>query len=270
MSALHAMATLDALRALAREAAAAILAVYEGSFAVETKDDRSPLTAADLASHRILVDGLRALTPEIPVLSEECAQLDPSVRRGWSRYWCVDPLDGTREFVKRNGEFCICIALIEDGVPTIGLVHAPVSGRCHVAARGLGAFVTEADGATRPIRAAVPGASWRVAGSRSHGDARTEGVLANLGPNEHRPMGSALKFGLIAEGAADLYLRFGPTSEWDTAAGQCLVEEAGGRVLDLQGEPLRYNRRDSVLNPDFVATGALDAAQRARLAEALA
>jgi 3'(2'), 5'-bisphosphate nucleotidase len=270
MSALHAMATLDALRALAREAATAILAVYEGGFAVETKDDRSPLTAADLASHRILVDGLRAFTPEIPVLSEECAHLDPVVRRGWSRYWCVDPLDGTREFVKRNGEFCICIALIEDGAPTIGLVHAPVSGRCHVAARGLGAFVVERDGALHAIRAAAPGASWRVAGSRSHGDARTEGVLAKLGPNEHRPMGSALKFGLIAEGAADLYLRFGPTSEWDTAAGQCLVEEAGGRVLDLHGQPLRYNQRDSVLNPDFVATGTLDAAQRARLAEALA
>ena len=269
MSALHATATLDALRTLARDAAAAILAVYEGGFAVEHKDDRSPLTAADLASHRILVDGLRALTPDIPVLSEECADLDPVVRRGWSRYWCVDPLDGTREFVKRNGEFCICIALIEDGAPTIGLVHAPVSGRCHAAARGLGAFVTEADAVTRPIRAAVPGASWRVAGSRSPGDARTEGVLAKLGPNEHRPMGSALKFGLIAEGSADLYLRFGPTSEWDTAAGQCIVEEAGGRVLDLHGQPLRYNQRDSVLNPDFVAHGALDAAQRAQLAEAL-
>jgi 3'(2'), 5'-bisphosphate nucleotidase len=270
MNALHTSETLDALRSLAQGAAAAILAVYDGAFDVTQKNDRSPLTAADLAAHRILVDGLKALTPGIPVLSEECADLDPSVRRGWSRYWCVDPLDGTREFVKRNGEFCICIALIEDGVPTIGVVHAPVSGRCHCAARGLGAFVVEADGATRAIRATTPGATWRVAGSRSHGDARIEAVLAKLDPNEHRPMGSALKFGLIAEGAADLYLRFGPTSEWDTAAGQCLVEEAGGRVLDLHGQPLRYNRRDSVLNPDFVATGALDAAQRARLAEALA
>lgn len=255
MSALHTMTTLDALRALAREAAAAILAVYESGFAVEHKDDRSPLTAADLASHRILVDGLRALTPEIPVLSEECADLDPALRRGWSRYWCVDPLDGTREFVKRNGEFCICIALIEDGAPTIGLVHAPVSGRCHVAARDVGAFVVERDGAMRAIRAATPGASWRVAGSRSHGDARTEGVLAKLGPNEHRPMGSALKFGLIAEGAADLYLRFGPTSEWDTAAGQCIVEESGGRVLDLHGQPLRYNQRESVVVHNFLAWG---------------
>lgn len=259
----------DAVIALARAAAAEILAVYESPFAIEHKDDRSPLTAADLASHRCIVAGLHALTPDIPVLSEESRDLDIAARREWSTFWLVDPLDGTREFVKRNGEFCICIALIEDGAPTIGLVHAPVSGRCHAAARGLGAFVTEADAVTRPIRAAVPGASWRVAGSRSHGDARTEGVLAKLGPNEHRPMGSALKFGLIAEGSADLYLRFGPTSEWDTAAGQCIVEEAGGRVLDLHGQPLRYNQRDSVLNPDFVAHGALDAAQRAQLAEAL-
>lgn len=261
---------LPALRALAKDAAAAIMAVYEQDFDVTRKEDRSPLTAADLASHRLLVDGLRALTPDIPVLSEECADLDVSVRRGWSRYWCVDPLDGTREFVKRNGEFCICIALIDDGAPVIGLVHAPVTGRCHYAARGLGAFVAEADGSTRTIQAAVPGAAWRVAGSRSHGDARSDSVLAKLGPSEHRPMGSALKFGLIAEAAADLYLRFGPTSEWDTAAGQCIVEEAGGAVLDLHGAPLRYNRCDSILNPDFVAFGALDPGQRAQVFGALA
>jgi len=269
MSAFDAAATLTAVRALAKQAADAIMLVYEGAFDVAHKDDRSPLTAADLAAHRILVDGLKALTPGIPVLSEESADLDVSRRRAWSRYWCVDPLDGTREFVKRNGEFCICVALIEDGAPVLGVVHAPVSGRCHYAAQGLGAFVVEADGATRAIRVVAPSAVWRVAGSRSHGDARTASVLARLGANEHRPMGSALKFGLIAEGEADLYLRFGPTSEWDTAAGQCIVEEAGGAVLDLHGQALRYNQRDSILNPDFVAFAALDASQRARLFEAL-
>jgi 3'(2'), 5'-bisphosphate nucleotidase len=270
MSAPDPQQLLDALRALARGAADAIMAVYEQAFDVSHKDDRSPLTAADLASHRILVDGLRALTPGIPVLSEECANLDVSVRRGWSRYWCVDPLDGTREFIKRNGEFCICIALIEDGAPVLGLVHAPVSGRCHFAARGFGAFVAESDGSVRRIQALAPGAVWRVAGSRSHGDLRSEGVLARLGANEHRAMGSALKFGLIAEGAADLYLRFGPTSEWDTAAGQCILEQAGGAVLDLHGAPLRYNQRDSILNPDFIAFGPLDAGRRAQVFEALA
>ena len=260
---------LHGLRKLAHDAAAAIMAVYQHDFDVTRKDDRSPLTAADLASHRILVDGLRALTPDIPVLSEECVDLDVSVRRSWPRYWCVDPLDGTREFVKRNGEFCICIALIDDGAPVIGMVHAPVSGRCYYAARGQGAQVIAADGSSQAIRARTLGTTWRVAGSRSHGDARSAGVLGRLGANEHQPMGSALKFGLIAEGAADLYLRFGPTSEWDTAAGQCIVEEAGGAVLDLHGQALRYNQRDSILNPDFVAFAALDASQRARLFEAL-
>jgi 3'(2'), 5'-bisphosphate nucleotidase len=270
VSGIDSAALLASLRVLAQQAATAILGVYEHGFDVAHKDDRSPLTEADLASHRLLLAGLTTLTPDIPVLSEESVDLDVTERRAWSRYWCVDPLDGTREFVKRNGEFCICIALIDQGEPVIGLVHAPVSGRCHYAARGQGAFVAEADGQVRAINAAANPDLWRVAGSRSHGDARGDAVLARLGPNEHRPMGSALKFGLIAEGSADLYLRFGPTSEWDTAAGQCIVEVAGGAVLDLHGAPLRYNQRDSVLNPDFVAIGAVDAARRAQVFEALA
>ncbi len=270
MTALTPAQLLDALRPLAARAADAIMAVYREAFDVAHKDDRSPLTAADLASHRILVDGLRALTPDIPVLSEESADDESADRRQWPRYWCVDPLDGTREFVKRNDEFCICIALIEHGVPVLGLVHAPVSGRCHYAALGVGAFVAEVDGSARAIRCAESGDVWRVAGSRSHADQRSESVLARLGANEHRPMGSALKFGLIAEGSADLYLRFGPTSEWDTAAGQCIVEAAGGAVLDLAGAPLRYGQRDSVLNPDFIALGSVDAEQRARVFGALA
>jgi len=261
---------LDELRALAREAATAIMAVYRERFDVAHKDDRSPLTEADLASHRILVEGLRRLTPDIPILSEESAASDVAGRRSWARYWCVDPLDGTREFVKRNDEFCICIALIESGVATVGLVHAPVSGRCHFAALGLGAFVAEAEGQVRAVKAAVATDLWRVAGSRSHADARSDAVLARIGRHEHRAMGSALKFGLIAEGAADVYLRLWPTSEWDTAAGQCIVEAAGGSVLDLHGAPLRYNQRDSVLNPDFIALGTLDAARHAAVLEALA
>lgn len=270
MSGVITPALLDALRTLAATAADAIMAVYRQSFEVSSKDDRTPLTEADLASHRILVGGLRALTPEIPVLSEESSAHEVSERRSWSRYWCVDPLDGTREFVKRNDEFCICIALIEDGAPVLGLVHAPVSRRCHFAARGLGAHIAEADGAVCELHAVNVAQTWRVAGSRSHGDARSDCVLAKIGAYEHRAMGSALKFGLIAEGAADLYLRFGPTSEWDTAAGQCIVEVSGGSVLDLHGEPLRYNQHESVLNPDFVAMGALDAEQRARVFEAMA
>ncbi|MGL6289186.1 MAG: 3'(2'),5'-bisphosphate nucleotidase CysQ [Silanimonas sp.] len=248
--------------ALAETAGRAIMAVYTRDFAVESKDDRSPLTAADLASHHVLVDGLRALTPDVPVLSEESAALDVAERRTWRRLWLVDPLDGTREFVKKNGEFCICIALVDDGVPVLGVVHAPVTGVTWSAVAGEGAWRREAGGDDVPLRvhaanapaaALVPAPPLRVAASRSHLDPRTEALLERLPGAERVPMGSALKFGLLAEGRLDVYPRFGPTSEWDTAAGQCLVEATGGAVLDLDGRPLRYNRRDTLLNGDFIA-----------------
>lgn len=245
--------------ALAEAAGRAIMAVYAAEFAVESKDDRSPLTDADLASHRLLVAGLEALTPDIPVLSEESAALDPAVRRSWPRLWLVDPLDGTREFVKKNGEFCVCIALVERGTPVLGVVHSPVSGVTWSAAAGEGAWRREAGaddvalGAQQPSREAQDGVGLRVAASRSHLDARTAALLERLPRPERVTMGSALKFGLLAEGRLDLYPRFGPTFEWDTAAGQCLVEAVGGAVLDLDGRPLRYNQRDTLLNGDFLA-----------------
>ncbi len=253
--------------ALAEAAGCAIMAVYAKAFAVESKDDRSPLTAADLASHRLLVDGLEALTPSVPVLSEESLAIPAAERLAWPRLWLVDPLDGTREFVKRNGEFCVCIALIEHGVPVLGVVHAPVTSVTWSAVAGLGAWRREAGAAEVPLAATTPRATCprgtvpteqgatplRVAASRSHLDARTAALLERLPDAERVPMGSALKFGLLAEGRLDLYPRFGPTSEWDTAAGQCLVEAVGGAVLDLDGRPLRYNQRDTLLNGDFVA-----------------
>ncbi len=242
--------------ALARDAAAAILGIYDSAFAVEHKADASPLTAADLAAHRILVDGLERLTPEIPVLSEEAAEdATWKVRAGWHRLWLVDPLDGTREFVKRNGEFSVNLALVEEGDVVFSIVQAPVTGELWHATRGLGAFRREGerDVALQSRRPATP--PLRVAASRSHRDERTEAFIAKFGDIEPVSLGSSLKFCRLADGRLDVYPRFGPTSEWDTAAGQCILEAAGGLVLDPKGRPLRYNQRDTLLNGDFLAIG---------------
>jgi 3'(2'), 5'-bisphosphate nucleotidase len=243
---------------LARTAGAAIMKVYAGDFAVEHKDDRSPLTAADLAAHRLIVDGLTALTPDLPVLSEESASVSWDERRRWSRYWLVDPLDGTREFVKKNGEFTVNIALIEDGATTFGVVFAPALDELHFGIRGIGAFVRDGNNDV-PIMTRRPAiAPLRVAASRSHMDPRTAAALERMGETQTQGLGSSLKFCRIAEGRIDVYPRFGPTSEWDTAAAQAVLEAAGGVVLSLDGQPLRYNTKDSLLNPDFIALGDAD------------
>ncbi|MDE2271352.1 MAG: 3'(2'),5'-bisphosphate nucleotidase CysQ [Xanthomonadaceae bacterium] len=241
---------------LARRAGAAILEVYAGSFAVEHKADDSPLTAADMASHRAIVAGLRELTPDIPVLSEESRDIAWGVRRDWQRYWLVDPLDGTREFIKRNGEFTVNIALIEDHAPVLGVVLIPVTGELYYGIAGEGTFLESAPGALpRPVATRAAATVPVVAGSRSHGNERQAAILGNLGEHMLLPVGSSIKFCMVARGDADLYLRLGPTSEWDTAAAQCVLEQAGGAVVDLQGEPLRYNAKESLLNPEFLALG---------------
>jgi 3'(2'), 5'-bisphosphate nucleotidase len=241
---------------LAHAAADAIMAIYEHAFEVERKADASPLTAADLAAHRILVEGLERLTPDIPVLSEEAAEdATWNTRREWRRLWLVDPLDGTREFVKRNGEFTVNLALIEDGEAIFGIVQAPVTGQLWHAARGGPAMLREGRN-ERVVQARRPATSpLRVAASRSHRDTRTEAFIARMGEVEPIGLGSSLKFCRLAEGALDVYPRFGPTSEWDTAAGQVVLEAAGGAVLDAKGRPLRYNQRDTLLNGDFMALG---------------
>ena len=244
---------------LTHDAAAAILGIYDSEFAVERKDDNSPLTAADLAAHRCIVEGLARITPDIPVLSEESAETPTAQRRSWSRFWLVDPLDGTREFVKRNGEFTVNIALIDVGVAVYGFVQAPVTGVLWHGGAGIGAFRRErGDDALRDRRLhtrAPAAAPWRVAASRSHRDPRSEAFIARMGQTEPRSQGSSLKFCALAEGELDVYPRFGPTSEWDTGAGQCVLEGAGGAVLDPRGRPFRYNQRDTLLNGDFVALG---------------
>lgn len=252
--------TLQALRedvlGIAQDAAARILEVYQRDFEVMRKGDASPLTDADLAAHHCIVAGLTRLTPEIPVLSEESAHtIALETRRPWSRLWLVDPLDGTREFIKRNGEFTVNIALIDQGVSVFGVIQAPVTGVLWHGAPGHGAFRRDADGeqalhVRRPARAPL-----RVAASRSHQGPRTEALMARMGELETIGLGSSLKFCRIAEGGMDVYPRFGPTSEWDTAAGQAILEAAGGAVLDPRGRPFRYNQRDTLLNGDFIALG---------------
>jgi 3'(2'), 5'-bisphosphate nucleotidase len=259
MSTLVEGAIRESVIALAVAAAADILAIYEHPFDVERKTDDSPLTAADLASHRRIVEGLHRITPHIPVLSEESAAIEIATRRSWSRLWLVDPLDGTREFVKRNGEFTVNIALIEDGVATFGVIQAPVTGELWWGDLAHGAYRRDAVGeiALETRTPALP--PLRVAASRSHRDARTEAFITKMatatGEFESIGVGSSLKFCRVAEGAIDVYPRFAPTSEWDTAAGQVIVEAAGGCVLDPKGRPFRYNQRDTLLNGDFVALG---------------
>jgi 3'(2'), 5'-bisphosphate nucleotidase len=245
--------------AIALAAGHAILDIYETDFEVAAKDDDSPLTKADMASNRRILAGLRELTPDVPVISEEIGLPDFAERSGWHRYWLVDPLDGTREFVKRNGEFTVNIALIESNRPVLGVVHVPVTQKTYLGCAGFGSEVRDADGTRKPLGVALESASpVRVVGSRSHRGDSLDAFLELLGDYEMVPMGSSLKFCLVAEGVADVYPRLGPTSEWDTAAAQAVVEYAGGSVVTLDGEALTYNTKSDILNPHFLVAGPQD------------
>ncbi|MGA8864107.1 MAG: 3'(2'),5'-bisphosphate nucleotidase CysQ [Gallionella sp.] len=239
---------------LARAAGTAIMDIYHGEdFGETSKADNSPLTLADLAAHKVIVDGLGKFAPQYPVLSEEAADISYAVRSRWASFWLVDPLDGTKEFLKRNGEFTVNIALVEHGIPVLGVVYAPVLGVCYFAARGTGAFVQRGDAAAQAIRAEAhpDGSVIKVVASRSHSDVRTAALLQKLGKHECISMGSSLKLCLIAEAAAHFYPRLGPTMEWDTAAAHAVVIEAGGMVCDTGERALRYNKED-MHNPEFL------------------
>ncbi len=241
---------------LAQTAGERIMQVYRSEFAVAHKDDRSPLTEADTAAHDIIVAGLNALTPNVPVLSEEDALVPFAKRSVWPWFWLVDPLDGTREFVKRNGEFTVNIALIKGHQAVLGVIHVPVSEVSFMASQGQGAFRQERHGQPTPIKVRPwDGGRIAIAGSRSHNDGKFDAFLAQFDDVELVNIGSSLKSCLVAEGKVDVYARFGPTSEWDTAAAQCIVEEAGGSFTDMQLQPLRYNAKDSILNPNFLVFG---------------
>ena len=235
-----------------------IMKVYgSADFGVTQKGDDSPLTLADLAAHEHIVATLEALPVRYPVLSEEAADIPFETRRAWTRYWLVDPLDGTKEFIKRNGDFTVNIALIVDGYPVLGVVHAPALEVSYFAAEGAGASCIRAGSKTpQPMRTRTAPAVPAFVVSRSHKDQTLEKFLAAAPPHEAVSRGSSLKFCQVAEGTADLYPRTGPTSEWDTAAGQCVAEQAGAQVLQLPGfARLRYNQKESLLNPLFAVIG---------------
>jgi 3'(2'), 5'-bisphosphate nucleotidase len=257
---------LDQVVVIAKAAGEKILSVYNraGDIDVMTKDDDSPLTEADLAANQCLVDGLSAISADIPVLTEESGLPDFSERQQWSRYWLVDPLDGTKEFINRNGEFTVNVALIEGGTPVLGVVYVPVLDTLYSGIAGVGAWQSTGDEAVEiSVRTVASrteqGLPVEVVGSRRHGAEAVDTLCAEiqkqLGPVENKSVGSSLKLCLVAAGQADLYPRLGLTSEWDTAAAQAVVEAAGGLVLDDQLQPLRYNQKESILNPYFYVVG---------------
>ena len=242
---------------LARAAGRAIRAVDRAGYEVFEKPDRSPVTTADFAAHRVIADGLAALDPALPALSEEGAVPSWPERRNWTEYWLVDPLDGTRELLARRPEYTVNIALVRDGRPALGVVYAPALDELYYACRDGGAWRADGGGEPRPVRSrsCPPGAPLKVAARRRYAGPQVRTLLERLAPVEEFRLGSSLKSCRVACGELDLYPRHGPTSEWDTAAAQCVVEEAGGCVIDWQGRPLRCNRGPSLRNPPFLATG---------------
>lgn len=247
---------------LSHKAGDVILNIYnrhEG-FAINTKNDQSPVTEADLAANELIVEGLNQLTPDIPILTEESVIPAFSERKQWLRYWLVDPLDGTKEFISRNGEFTVNIALIEDGVPILGVVHMPTLGDTYTGLQGLGGYKLFSGTKQKlAVKTLVKAGPLTLVASRRHGTEKMKTLLKQLEGQftsiDYTFMGSSLKLCLVATGEADIYPRLAPTSEWDTAAAQAVVEAAGGYVIDEQFQPLRYNQKDSMLNPFFYVLG---------------
>lgn len=250
--------SIEPIVAVARAAGSVILDVYEREYEIIEKADGSPVTTADHRAHDLIVEQLKILTPDIPIVSEESDDLDDPARFQSSRVWLVDPLDGTKEFISRNGEFTVNIGLAEDGRPTLGVVYSPYLRACYFAAEGQGAWRQLGDSAPEKITVArYDPARPRMVASRSHSgeavDAFREALAVSSGHDpEIVSMGSALKVCVLAQGDADVYPRLAPTSEWDTCASHCVLNEAGGQLLDCDGDELQYNKED-ILNPWFVA-----------------
>lgn len=242
--------------AVAMKAGDAVMNVYsEGNFDTTYKENDSPLTRADMASHCLISEELQQLTPNFPILSEESKSVPYEIRKHWDTFWLVDPLDGTKEFIKRNGEFTVNIALIKNGEPILGVVYAPALEITYWAAKDLGAFKRSKEGVTEQITVSNYGEGpLKIVASRSHAGELLTQFLETLSNYECVSMGSSLKLCLVAEGTAHLYPRLGPTMEWDVAAAHCVVAEAGGTVTDLDERPLKYNK-PNLLNSYFMVCG---------------
>ncbi len=238
--------------AIVEDASSVVNTIYARDFTSTLKEDKSPLTEADTAAHHLICGALKHIA-DYPILSEEGHATPWQERKAWDRYWLVDPVDGTKEFIKRSGEFTVNIGLIDNGVPVLGVVSAPALGITYFGAKGFGAWKYTKGNNKQAIHSKSANAElWRIVGSKSHGSEAVAAFASTLPNAELISMGSSLKICAIAEGAADIYPRFGPTSEWDTAAAHAIVEAAGGQILMQNLKPLRYNTKDSLLNPPFI------------------
>ena len=269
---------LTKLLEIARKAGSEILTVYaqDGEIDFTFKEDNSPITEADRRANSVITKQLEGLTKETPILSEESDQIASKTRLSWANYWLVDPLDGTKEFINRNGEFTVNIARVRNGVPDIGIVHVPVTGVTYLGKLGTGAWKVDSDGSTTPIKTSKLGGDdsiVRVVTSRSHRgqflDKIVEAFSAKFDSVEVSSMGSSLKLCLLAEGKADIYPRLAPTCEWDTGAAHAVLLAAGGDIFDTSFQMLRYNQRLELLNPNFIALGDTDYAWEEMLSSVL-
>ena len=240
---------------ITKEAGEAITEIYNSDFDYQLKKDLSPITAADNLSHNIITDRLKMLTPEIPILSEENCDIPYKIRSQWTQYWLVDPLDGTKEFIKKNGEFTVNIALIENNNPIFGIIHIPVTNETYWGSQVNGSFYSSGNNDVKEIRVSENHQNpIRLVASRSHPSEMLNSLLKKIVDYEIIEVGSSIKFCHIASGQADCYPRFGPTSEWDIAAGEAIVKYAGGSVITTNGKPMTYNLKESFLNPNFLVT----------------
>ena len=240
---------------IAKEAGMVITEIYNSDFDYQLKEDLSPITAADNLSHNIITERLKTLTPKIPILSEENCNIAYKIRSQWTRYWLVDPLDGTKEFISKNGEFTVNIALIENNTPIFGVIDIPVTNETYWGSKANGSFCSDANKDVKQIN--VPKDNQnpiRIVASRSHPSNMLASLLEIIVDYEIIEIGSSIKFCLIASGQADCYPRFGPTSEWDTAAGEAIVESAGGQVVNTNGDSMNYNVKEDYLNPNFIVS----------------